>query len=441
MDKKYVRILAIIVIAAIVGSVYWFTGDNTSDDQVEMMALKGETVEYMPGVEGYLALPEGNGPFPGMILIHEWWGLNDNIREFAEQFAQEGYAALAIDMYEGKATDDPAVARELASAVRGDLDGAFANLKAGVEYLKSNEKVNTEKLAAIGWCFGGQWSYEMAKNDLGVDASIMYYGRFNPDDDLAMMRANILGHFGEDDVSIAVDDVREFQAKLQTLSGEHEIFIYPNAGHAFANKDNEMSYVPEAAEVSWQRTLEFLSRQFGNEKNAVDADEILILDTDLSTLKWSAERIIGNSHTGNVGVTSGELYKKDGMYVGGDFVIDMTTITESNDNQRFLGHIASEDFFDVANYPEASIVLTSITVVEGNTYEIVADLTILGQTHEVRFSATLADAKGQVLVNSSFGIDRTKWGITYDSGTLFQQLGDKAIKDEIPFELNLVFNK
>lgn len=221
-----------------------------------------QEVAYYPAkleTMGYLAVPEGEGPFPALILIHEWWGMNDNIRDFAERFAEQGYIALAVDLYDGQAADTPAQAGELAGAVRENTEGAFANLKAAVDYLKARPDVKVDSMASVGWCFGGQWSYEMAKNDLGVAASVMYYGRFSPADDLSMMKAMILGHFGEEDTSIAVDDVREFQAKLATLSGEHQVFIYPNAGHAFANEDNEEAYDKEAADLAWKRTLDFLA--------------------------------------------------------------------------------------------------------------------------------------------------------------------------------------
>ena len=100
----------------------------------------------------------------------------------------------------------------------------------------------------------------MAKNDLGVKASVIYYGRFNPKDDLSKMRATIIGHFGEKDRGIKVDNVRAFQAKLKTLKGDHEIFIYPNAGHAFANAGGKR-YNKEAADAAWKRTTEFLKQQ------------------------------------------------------------------------------------------------------------------------------------------------------------------------------------
>lgn len=220
-----------------------------------------ESVAYYGETEGYLARPEGEGPFPALILIHEWWGLNDNIRDLAEDFAEQGYVALAVDLYNGSSAATPEEAGSLAGNVRSNVEEASRNLAAATEYLAGLEIVDGERLASVGWCFGGQWAYTMAKNDMGVDATVMYYGRFSLEDDLTMMRADILGHFGEEDRSIAVDDVRQFEAKLQTQGGDHSVFIYPNAGHAFANEDNEEAYNEEAAQLAWSRTMEFLARE------------------------------------------------------------------------------------------------------------------------------------------------------------------------------------
>lgn len=218
-------------------------------------------VTYYDDTEGYLAMPDGEGPFPAVVLIHEWWGLNDNIKGLADDFAERGYAALAVDLYDGQVATTPDEAGQLAGKVRENVEPAFANLEAATEYLAGLATVDGEKLASVGWCFGGQWAYNMAANNINVDASVMYYGRFSLEDDLSMMRADILGHFGEEDRSIAVDDVRQFEAKLNTLNGDHAVFIYPNAGHAFANEDREDAYNEAAAELAWQRTMEFLARE------------------------------------------------------------------------------------------------------------------------------------------------------------------------------------
>ena len=212
-------------------------------------------------LKGFLATPEATGKRPAIILIHEWWGLNDDIRAKAEAFAKQGYVALAVDLYGGKSTTTSAEARKLASAVRGDMDGAFANLKTAVAYLKQQTNVDGTRIASIGWCFGGGWSYQMARNNLGVKASVIYYGSFSPEDDLSKMRTEILGHFAENDRSIRVDQVNAFGAKLKTLEGHHEIYIYPNTSHGFASRpDSNRNYAKDAAETAWKRTMAFLKK-------------------------------------------------------------------------------------------------------------------------------------------------------------------------------------
>ncbi|MEM8678381.1 MAG: dienelactone hydrolase family protein [Planctomycetota bacterium] len=222
------------------------------------------TVEGKP-VEGYLAKPDTPGPHPGIILIHEWWGLNDAIRATARQFAELGYVALAVDLYGEEATTDRDVARKYATGVQQNMDAAFENLKAAVKTLKEMPDVDPDRLASIGWCFGGGWSYQMAKNNLGVKATVIYYGRFNPEDDLQIMRAKIIGHFAEEDRGIHVDNVKEFQATLKTLGGDHEIYIYPNTQHGFASRPGENpNYDEQSAQLAWERTQQFLTKVLGD---------------------------------------------------------------------------------------------------------------------------------------------------------------------------------
>jgi carboxymethylenebutenolidase len=262
---KKIHILGALVLALLVIGYYVYSQQQVESPQeltTEQMMTKGEMVTYYEekGVTGYLAVPEGEGPFPALILIHEWWGLNENVKNLADDFAKEGYIALAVDLYEGQLAQDTTQAGELAGQVRSNLEPAFANLNTAVAYLKNLDNVDSEKLASVGWCFGGGWAYQMAKNDLGVKASVMYYGQFSLEDDLEMMKADIIGHFGEEDRSIPVDDVKEFQAKLKTISGDHEVYIYENAGHAFANEDNQEAYREESAQEARDRTISFLAR-------------------------------------------------------------------------------------------------------------------------------------------------------------------------------------
>ena len=254
MKRNKIITAVLLVIAA---SVLIMSQESKAED----LPLSTEHVVYdrEGGVKGYLARPAEGGEYPGLILIHEWWGLNNNIREFAESFAKLGYVALAVDLYNGKSARTPDEARKLATDVRNNLPEAFENLNMAVASMQDSPYVEENRLASVGWCFGGGWSYEMARNNMGVRASVMYYGRFSPDDDFSNMRALILGNFGEEDRAISVDSVREFQATLRTLSGKHEIYIYPNAGHAFANNDSG-NYNAEAADLAWKRTLEFLNK-------------------------------------------------------------------------------------------------------------------------------------------------------------------------------------
>jgi carboxymethylenebutenolidase len=237
----------------------FFPGSVFADD---MRVKTDDVVYYNNGkdVRGYLATPGDNKKHPGMILIHEWWGLNDYIRQNAIAFAKLGYVALTIDLYGGKpAATNPQDARKLAGSVRNNVDEALRNLKSAVSYMKNRSDVYPDRMASIGWCFGGGWSYQIAKNNLGTKASIIYYGRFNPKDDLSKMRATILGNFGAEDRGIMVDTVYEFQAKLKTLNGDHEIYIYENAGHGFANEGGR-AYNKEATDLAWKRTVAFLKK-------------------------------------------------------------------------------------------------------------------------------------------------------------------------------------
>jgi len=213
-------------------------------------------------INGYLALPKDKDQnIPGIILIHEWWGLNDDLREKADYFASQGYAALAVDLYNGESTIKASKARQLAGNVRDNMDKAFTNLKAALEFIKKQPGVDSQKLASIGWCFGGGWSYQLAKNNLSVKASVIYYGRFNPKDDLKKMRANIIGHFAKEDRGISVDSVKEFEAVLKTHNGNHNIYIYPNTTHGFASRPGDNpNFNKTASDLALKRTLTFLKK-------------------------------------------------------------------------------------------------------------------------------------------------------------------------------------
>jgi carboxymethylenebutenolidase len=211
-------------------------------------------------VHGYLARPKSaKGPLPGLIVIQEWWGLNDNIRNMAKRLAGEGYTALAVDLYGGRTADTPEKAQELMGAVLKDTAPAEDNLKQAYAFLESHEKA--PKIGVIGWCFGGGWSLQTALLFPDkIDAAVIYYGHLVTDKaKLAPLKMPILGFFGGQDKSIPVASVQEFEKALKDLGKNVEIHIYDDAGHAFANPSGG-SYNAKAAADSWQRTTAFLKK-------------------------------------------------------------------------------------------------------------------------------------------------------------------------------------
>ena len=173
-----------------------------------------------------------------------------------------------------------------------------------------------------------------------------------------------------------------------------------------------------------------------NDEVELADDASFTVDTDASTMTWQAEKIVGNSHQGEISLSSGSLERQDGAFVSGNFVIDMNSIDYSS--QGLVGHLKSDDFFSVETYPEAGFALTSMESLGNGMYAVTGDLTIKGTTNEITFEATELTQDETLVMESSFSIDRTRWGINYDSGSIFSGLGDSAIRDEIAFELNLV---
>ncbi len=209
-------------------------------------------------VTGYLARPEeAMTPLPGLIVIHEWWGLNPNIEAMARRLAGEGYNALAVDLYRGRVAEAPERARELVGAV--DRGAAEDNLRQAYRYLE--RELEAPAVGTIGWCFGGGWSLNTALLlPDQVDATVIYYGRMETDRErLAALKMPILGHFGAEDRGIPLDQVRAFEAALTALGKSAEIHVYEGADHAFANPSGTR-YQQAAAEQAWERTVAFFAR-------------------------------------------------------------------------------------------------------------------------------------------------------------------------------------
>ena len=226
-----------------------------------LFAADGKSVSYKSGDETVQAVfykPSGKGPFPGIVVIHEWWGLNDWVKEQASKLADQGYAALAIDLYRGKVATTPEEAHELMRGVPEDR--SLRDLHAAVEYLKSQPEVKKDRIGSIGWCMGGGYSLDVALQEPTLTATVINYGHLATDQEsLKKINASMLGIFGGQDRGIPVEDVRKFEQSLKALGKKVEIHIYPDAGHAFENPNNKAGYRAQDAADAWQRTVGFLA--------------------------------------------------------------------------------------------------------------------------------------------------------------------------------------
>ena len=224
-------------------------------------AATSQDVSYKSGdetVHSLLFTPPGKGPFPGIVVIQEYWGLNDWVKEQASKLADQGYAALAVDLYRGKVADTPDVAHEL---MRGlPEDRAARDLHAAVEYLKSSPNVKKDRIAAIGWCMGGGLALNLALTEPMLTAVVINYGHLSTDPAaIQKIHAAILGNFGGQDRGIPPDDVKKFEETLKKEGKQADIKIYPDAGHAFQNPNNKSGYRAEDTADAWQRTVNFLA--------------------------------------------------------------------------------------------------------------------------------------------------------------------------------------
>lgn len=221
-----------------------------------------EDVNYFENFNGFIAKPSKDGIYPAVVMIHEWWGLNDNIKEMARSLAAEGYVVLAVDLF-GKVGKDENEARELSTKARNNMEMSIKNMKAAVEFLKNQENVDKNKIASMGWCFGGGMSLQLALNEK-LAATIIYYGQLETNaTKLSVIKWPVLGIFGEKDTSIPVESARKFDAALDELKIENEIYIYPNVGHAFANPSGA-NYAPNETKDAWEKTLRFLEKSLKN---------------------------------------------------------------------------------------------------------------------------------------------------------------------------------
>ena len=227
------------------------------------VAVNTQTVSYKSGTEtvnGYLALPEGGGKHPAILVIHEFWGLNDWVKQQAQHFAEQGYVALAVDLYRGQVAttaDDAHILMRGLPEDRGlrDLQAAFA-------YLESRPDVQASKIGAIGWCMGGSWSIKLAENEPKLAAFVVNYGALPTDPAIiASIKAPMLGNFGALDKGIPAESVHAFEAAMKADGKNPDLKIYEGAGHAFQNPNNKDGYRKEATEDADKRIDAFFQEK------------------------------------------------------------------------------------------------------------------------------------------------------------------------------------
>jgi carboxymethylenebutenolidase len=218
------------------------------------------TVDGQP-VYGWLARPASarDRALPGLIVIHEWWGLNDNVRAEARRLAAEGYVTLAVDLYSGQTTAEPPAAARLAGELTRNPAPAEANLRQAYAYL--DDVMRAPKIGTIGWCLGGRWSLRTALLlPDQVDATVIYYGAVMvAEADLARLNMPILGLFAANDRVVPLPTVQAFEETMKRLGKNADIHVYDGTEHAFANPSGT-AYQATAAEDAWRRTLSFLDR-------------------------------------------------------------------------------------------------------------------------------------------------------------------------------------
>lgn len=207
---------------------------------------------------GFLYLPGGSGRHAAVVVIQEWWGVNDWVKEQAQHFANEGYVALAVDLYRGKIATDSDMAHELARGL--PQDRGVRDLTSAVAWLEARPDVDPHRIGAIGWCMGGGFAAQLAVADSDLQAVVINYGAL-PTDKAAMERihAAVLGNFGGQDRGITPDDVHAFQAAMNSLNKRIDVKIYPDAGHAFENPNNANGYRAADAQDAQGRSHDFLA--------------------------------------------------------------------------------------------------------------------------------------------------------------------------------------
>ncbi len=259
--KNILTIIPVLVVAILLGaSIYFLPSDDSDEDlavpkneAVPIVAIDEKEVNYFENTKGFYAEPGQAGDYPGIVMIHEWWGLNDNIKDMARELAKDGYKVLAVDLF-GKVAGTPDDAHAQVAGL--NQAEALQNLKTALVYLRSQ---NATRIGSLGWCFGGGQSMQLALSGEDLSATVIYYGNLVTDaEKLKSIKWPVLGIFGGADQSVKVETVRDFDAALDASGVVNSVYIYPGMGHAFANPTGA-NYAPAETRDAWAKTLKFLS--------------------------------------------------------------------------------------------------------------------------------------------------------------------------------------
>jgi len=226
--------------------------------------LQGMDVNYVEGeaeTTGYLAVPEGPGPFPALVIIHEWNGLVDRVRQVADDFAAEGYVTLAADLYQGRTGSNSDENIALMNEAMGDMDRVVSNLDAAVSFLRDRPDV-TGRVGAMGWCFGGGIALSFGLDGENHEATAIFYGRLVDDPEvLARMDHEVYGTFARLDSGPSPEQVEAFEAALRSAGIENDLHIYDDVNHGFWLRIDEDPETRGAAGLdAWQRLKAYLDR-------------------------------------------------------------------------------------------------------------------------------------------------------------------------------------
>ena len=224
------------------------------------MGVEGREVEFQFGgktARGYLAADSAAARQPALIIVHEWWGLNDHVKDLARRFAEQGYVVLAPDLYDGASTKDPEEAGKLMQGL--DKQKALEKLDDAVAYLQGLPAVDGERIGVTGFCMGGTFALLLAAHNKSVKASAPFYGDIPTDDELKELSAPVLFIGAENDFWITKEKMDRLDEGLKKFGKEGEVKVYEGVGHAFFNDTRPDAYDKDAADDAWRRVTGFFS--------------------------------------------------------------------------------------------------------------------------------------------------------------------------------------